>query len=194
MKAIIIRMWHNNQDHFEWRYHYFASCVLPRLQAQTVSDFDICILSDPKDHQRLKALDKRIKPFTMITDGYDYRTQSNFTQDMTKGLDKYNLQIRLDSDDLVEPDFVQKCAEGKKVVTFQPELFILKKLQVKKMKARYRDDRPSMFMSFRSDMDDYKCIYSEVFFRFGRYDCTLHPEGTCYMTIHGTNKGTSENS
>lgn len=189
-KAIIIRMWHNNRDHFEWRYNYFASCVLPRLQAQTINDFDICILSDPIDHERLVALDSRIKPFTMKTEGFIYKEQGNFTLDMTKGLKKYDLQIRMDSDDLVTPQFVEKCVKGGTVTTFQPQLFILDGLEIKNMRNRYHKDRPSMFMSYRGE----ECIYSKVFFRFGKYDVTFHPEGTCFMTIHDNNRSTTVNS
>lgn len=185
-------MWHAHRWEFEWRYHYFACCVLPRLQAQTVQDFDICILADPQDHDRLKELHKRIRPFTLDTPGFFYSKQGNFKYEQTRGLDRYKVQIRLDSDDLVSPRFVETCQRSEKtVVTFQPELFILKQLKVKRMNHRYSSDKPSMFMSFRSP-EPYRCIYHEVFLRFGKYDCEFHPEGDCWMTVHSNNRSTGE--
>lgn len=109
---------------------------------------------------------------------------------MTEGLKRYDLQIRMDSDDLVSPDFVEKCEKGSTVTTFQPELFILDSLHVKRMNHRYSSDHPSMFMSYRGE----ECIYSKVFFRFGKYDCTFHKEGTCWMTIHDNNRSTRATS
>lgn len=183
-KAIIIRLYHNNEADQRWRYHYFASCVLPRLQAQTINDFDICILSPPHWHERLKELDSRIKPFTI--DGFQMATHGNFTYDMTEGLDKYELQVRLDSDDLVSPDFMEIIDRTEGNVSFQPELFLLDKLRVKRMNHRYGPDKPSCFLAVKGYEE---CIYHKVFLRF---NATLIPEGHAFVTIHDRNRGTTE--
>ena len=169
-----------------WRYHYFASCVLARLQAQTDKDFDICILSPTDWHDRLKALDSRIKPFTI--DGFDYPTHGNFTYEMTNGLKHYPISIRMDSDDLVSPDFIEIIKKTEGNVTFQPELFLLDELRVTKMNHVYRPDKPSMFLALKNYPE---CIYHQVFFRF---NATLIPAGKVWMTIHDRNRSTRKTS
>ena len=205
--AVIIRMWHKNEEEMNWRIHYFASVVLPRLQAQSYKNFDICILTHLKYFNTLRELDPRIKPFTLSQrlvghDGKDweYRKHGNFSFKDTKGLEKYLIQTRIDSDDLVGPRFIELIehnikTESRSIVSWQPQLFILKDLSIKKMNHRYRDDRPSMFLSVSNpDPEDYDFIYSRVFFSFGKYPCRFFEEGQCWMTIHQYNVGSGIHS
>ena len=179
-------MHHNNHDDMSWRYFYFASCVLPRLQAQTVKDFDICILSRPDWHKKLEALDSRIKPFTI--NGFEMATHGNFTYKMTEGLKRYPVAIRMDSDDLVSPEFIEIIQKTDGNVSFQPELFLLDELRVKKMKHRYSNNKPSCFLALK-DYDE--CIYHQVFLRF---TATMIPEGHCWVTVHDRNRSTHKGS
>jgi hypothetical protein len=133
--AVIIRFWHNDFNVYKWRLAYFQSMVLPRLQNQTVRDFDICILSHPADYGYLQSLDPRIKSFTMKSGEYDYKKQGNFKLDDTYGLKHYPIQTRIDSDDLVSPYFIEAIRTAHKktpYVTFQPELFVLDELKTQK--------------------------------------------------------------
>ena len=193
MIGIIIRFWHNDRKQMDWRFNYFASCVLPRLQAQqNCPDFDICMLSDPQDHARIKALDNRIKPFTMNTPGFHYRKQGNFKYSDVTGLKKYPVQVRIDSDDLVTNDFLSKIMQAKTdIVTFQPQLFLLDELRVKNMAHRYRADWPSAFLAVKNYPE---CIYHKVFLRYNDRPGTIYPAGTAFVTIHGSNTGTNKNS
>ena len=190
--GIIIRMFHHNRAEMRWRLAYFQACVLPRLQAQTVQDFDIAILSYLQDHAALEEMDSRIKCFVLDMNKFDYKNQSNFKYDQTIGLKKYNNQIRMDSDDLVSPDFIDMIlAADTPFVSFQPELFLLDELRTKKMKHRYRQDWPSMFLAVKRYPE---CIYHKVFLHFNDRPCTLYPEGDAWMTIHNHNVGTGKNS
>ncbi len=187
--AVIIRFWHNDYDIFKWRLAYFQSMVLPRLQNQTVQDFDICLLSDPVWHDRLRGFDPRIRPFSMKTGKYDYKKQGNFKLEDTYGLDHYAIQTRIDSDDLVSPYFIEAVRTAHKktpYITFQPELFILDELKIRKMKYQYRTDKPSAFLSV---MNYGGVIYDRVFLRFNDKPCTLIPEGYCWVSIHNYHSG-----
>lgn len=199
--AIILRMWHNDHNEMEWRLAYFRSCVLPRLQRQIDPDFDICIFSDKMFHSRLRLMDDRIKPFTNTGNDFDYTKSGNFSFDGLIGLEKYEIQTRLDSDDLVNPWFTNRIVNCHRsgarsnVVTFQPELFLLDSLRVIPMKHQYSEKRPSMFSSlYQPDPDKWEFIYKEVFFRLSKYPVMFYPEGTVYMTIHDSNYGTNKNS
>lgn len=184
--AIIIRFWHNNPSDMDWRYHYFLSSVLPRLHAQTDRNFDICMLAPPAYHDVLK--DNGIKPFT-LDEPYDYALHANFCKSQTVGLGDYRIQIRIDSDDLVSPDFVSIIRNSKaQFVSFQPEMFLLDELRVKPMNHRYHAGKPSMFLGVK-DYDE--CIYHRVFFRFN--PCEFY-DGHCWMTIHDRNFGTNRHS
>lgn len=190
--GIIIRMFHSNREEMKWRLAYFQSCVLPRLQAQTVPDFDIAILAYEQDHSALEAMDPRITCFILDEKKWDYKNNSNFEYDQTLGLIKYHIQIRMDSDDLVSPKFIGKIiAADSPFVSFQPELFLLDELRTKKMRHRYREDWPSMFLAVKGYP---KCIYHKVFLHFNERPCTMYPEGDAWMSIHNLNVGTSKNS
>lgn len=192
-------MWHNDPKVFEWRFNYFAAMVLPRLQKQTVQDFDIRILAAPKYHKLLIHLDKTlIKPFVLHGDTFDYKTQGNFKNDDIKGFYEhknfwyYRRQTRLDSDDLVTPDFVATIVKQKTpYVSFQPMLFVTNTLQCKSMRHRYNSKKPSMFLSV---LDYPECIYHRVFTRFNDQPCTVLPEGYAFMSIHDHNQGTTAQS
>jgi len=183
--GIIIRMWHNDVEDMNWRYHYFASNVLPRLQRQK-EDFQIWILSPSDWHKRLEALDKRIHCFTLNTDGFHYKKQGNFTFDDAPDLPHFNIQVRMDSDDLVSNDFLSVIKNTDGNVTFQPELFLLDELKVKKMAHRYRGNKPSAFLALKG-YDE--CIYHQVFMRF---NATLIKEGRAWVTIHDRNQGSTK--
>lgn len=183
--GIIIRMWHNDSDDMKWRYHYFAANVLPRLQRQK-EDFEIWILSSPNYHKRLESLDSRIHCFTLRTEGFSYKPQGNFTFEDAPDLPHFKTQVRLDSDDLVSEDFLSVVKNTKGNVTFQPQLFLLDELRVKKMSHRYRGNKPSAFLALKGYNE---CIYHQVFLRF---DATLIKEGKVWVTIHDRNQGSTK--
>ena len=184
--AIIIRFWHKNHEDQMWRYHYFLSNVLPRLQAQTDKDFDICMLAPPALHDSLSK--RSIKPFT-LDEPYDYSIHANFCKSQTRGLKDYRIQIRMDSDDLVSPEFVSIIKNSPaKYVSFQPKLFLLDELRIQEMRHRYSERKPSMFLGVK---DYEECIYHRVFFRFT--PCEIH-HGHTWMTIHNRNYGTGKHS
>lgn len=189
--GLIIRLWHGNRNDQEERLKHFNDICLPTLKAQTHMDFDICPLSPPEDHERLRAMDDRIKPFT-LDEPYDYSRHSNFTRAQTVGLKHYPIQVRMDSDDFVARDFMQLIIDTPTdYVTFQPELYLMDEKRFKPMRHIYRNDKPSTFLAVKN-YDE--CIYHKVFLRFNDRPCTLHPEGHAWVCIHSRNFRTNKNS
>lgn len=189
--AFIIRLWHNDPAEMQWRMYYFEGAVLPRIKAQhTDHDFDICVLCPPSVHNKMRALG--IKPFTLNTPDFNYKKQGNFTYDQTIGLDRYDIQIRIDSDDLIAPYFLHTILDTPTdYVTFQPELYLLKTGKITPMKHQYRTDQPSAFLAVKNYPE---CIYHKVFLRFNDRKCTLYPKGMAWVTIHDRNTGTKATS
>jgi hypothetical protein len=189
--GLIIRLWHGDRDEQEQRLKIFNKICLPTLKAQSYVNFDICPLSPPEDHARLKAMDERIKPFT-LNEPYDYRRHSNFTRAQTVGLKHYPIQVRMDSDDFVSRYFMQLILDAPThYVTFQPELYLMDEKRFKPMKHRYRDNKPSTFLAVKN-YDE--CIYHKVFLRFNDRPCTIHPEGHAWVCIHDHNFRTNKDS
>ena len=179
--AFIIRLWHNEPVRMKWRLDYFERKVLPRIKGQHTDEaFDICVLCPPETHDKMRSLG--IKPFTLDTPGFTYHPQGNFRYDQTIGLNRYDVQLRIDSDDLISADYLQTVLDTPTdYVSFQPQLYLLKSKEIKDMRHQYREDQPSAFLAVK----DYpECIYHKVFLRFNNRPHTIHPKVRAFITIH----------
>lgn len=211
-KAFIIRFHYEKDDpRFEWRLEYFKKEVLPRIKAQTVDDFDVCIRCNPWHEHIFQELG--LKTFRVVDEFVKYKQGPRLAYfhdfvpfDRTVGLEKYDIQMGLDSDDLIEDDYVEtlentikaKAREfpGKTIhVCFQPQTVNIRdgKRIVKAMR-RYTPTRGSAFMGlYQPDKgDNYKFVYCESHMTLWKHaDVSfVLPYGYCYATIHDLNEST----
>lgn len=212
-KSFIIRFHYSKDDpRFEWRYSYFMSDVLPRLREQTVQDFDICIRVNPWHKAHFEKLG--LKTFTVRDEFVKYKQGNGKTYfhdfvdfDRVEGLEKYDIQMGLDSDDLIEPDYVEKIVEtvekfktenpGKKLhLSFQPHTINIRegKKTIKPMRT-YSPTRGSAFMAlYQPSKENYKFVYCEshmTLWKHADVSVTL-PSGYCMATIHNINESTGK--
>jgi hypothetical protein len=141
--AFIIRMHFKKEDpRWSWRLAYFQSIVLPKILSQRDQDFDICIRANKHHEKELLALSPKIKVFDVdpkkknwVKPGYEAKIKKYFVdfvnfEDII-GLDRYDIQIGIDSDDMpIRDDFVtrikkevEKDRERSLHISFQPQIF-----------------------------------------------------------------------
>ena len=206
--VLIIRFHYNEDDpRFEWRLAYFKAMVFPRILKQTYKDFDIAIWCNPKHDEIFKALSPRIKVFHSKIDTVKYKPGRNgkryyydFVQfEDLEGLEKYDIQTGIDSDDLMGPNYMKISAmvmKGEHSIhaSFQPMSFNMKTLQVKPM-MRYHARRGSAFLSiYQPDKTRYKFLYCDShigMWKHAKKSIAL-PAGHCYATIHDINESTGK--
>ena len=210
--AFIIRLHYaDNDPRFEWRFAYFSSMVLPRLLAQSEQDFDIAIWCNPWHQRQLLALSDRIRVFGVRpeVDGFirpeDQARAGRFHIDFTYwrdvvGLAPYELQIGLDSDDLVHEHYfarimreVRARPTGSLHVGFQPLLFNLPNLTQYDYKARYGPQHGSPFFAIlQRDLSKFYFAYEYSHLRLPAFfdESITVPEGYCWFSIHGQNAST----
>ena len=198
---------------FEWRLAYFKIMVLPRLLSQRKNDFDIAIRCNPWHAKRIEALSDRIKTFSVKKGkenfirpedqerakpfGGQYFIDFIEWEDVV-GLEKYDIQTSIDSDDLIlRDDYIDKiereCARFRQSLhlSFQPYIFELKTLRTFRCPYTYSPQRGSAFYSlYQPDKTDYKFIHHETHQFMGKFaarSITI-PEGYCAFTVHDINE------
>lgn len=215
--AFIIRMHYKHDDpRWPWRKAYFESMVLPRLLAQTDQDFDICIRANILHMDELEAMSEKIKTFDVksekrdwIKPGYEQKAKRyhvdfvNFSD--TVGLDRYDIQIGLDSDDLIiRDDFVEKIkkecesAEGTLHLSFQPYMFHVPTLRTYRCALRYSGTKGSPFFALyqpkeRERVDgEFVFAYEDSHLKLHQYmdETRTIEDGYCAFSIHDKNAST----
>ena len=207
--ALIIRFHYGKEDpRFDWRFSYFKAVVLPRILNQTRKDFDICIWCNKWHDEIFKSLSSRIKIFHSKKETIRYRMLNGkkyyydfIEYEDLEGLDKYEIQSGIDSDDLISRDYIDtivkylKNEKGKTHLCFQPKTFNLKTLAIKPM-LPYHSKRGSPFLSLYqpNKEDNYKFIYCDSHISMWRYakKSIIIPSGHCFMTIHYLNESTGK--
>jgi hypothetical protein len=208
--GVIIRFHYEKDDpRFNWRFNHFKEEVLPRLKNQTYKNFDICLGVNPWQIPLFKDLD--VKTFTADWN-IRYKVNKNnpnkkyfhdfISFEELKGLDKYNIQIGLDSDDLVEPKYVEiikkeverhikKNPDKSLHLCYQPQLIRNGK---KEQMMGYGINRGSAFMGLYTPEDKHYFIYSSSHMIMPKKaDCfKLLPEGYCYAAAHSYNESTGK--
>jgi hypothetical protein len=211
--AFIIRFHYKIDDpRFEWRFNYFKDFVLPMIKNQTVKDFDICVRCNEWHKKLFENLG--LKTFTVENESVKYKRNGRFRYfhdfvnwERVLGLEKYDIQMGLDSDDLIEKNYVEKiCWEVEKFIkeypgkslhlSFQPQtLNIRNGKKIIGELHRYRPTKGSAFMAlYQPNKENYKFIYCESHITLWRHadkSITL-PKGYCYASIHHLNESTGK--
>lgn len=205
--VLIIRFHYAQDDErFEWRLNYFKAMVLPRILNQTNNNFDIAIRCNPWHKEIFESLSPRIKTFQVKNEGARYKIGKRglkYFHDFVKwddviGLEKYDIQTGIDSDDLIGPEFMEKvnqAIEGEHEsvhVCFQPMLFDLRDMKTRGMR-RYGPGRGSAFLSlYQPDKKDYKFLYCDSHISMWKYakKSKVIASGHCWATAHWLNEST----
>ncbi len=208
-KVIIIRFHYQADDpRFEWRFGFFKTIVWPRILAQTDQGFDVAIRCNVAHEFLFKSLPggKNIITFQTADDSARYKQngRKRYFHDFVPweavaGLPQYDIQIGLDSDDLVSPQYValiQEACQGKDSVhvCFQPQLFRLSTLRIEPM-AEYSRERGSAFRAlYQPDKSDYKFIDSVSHMVLGTLakKSVVYGTGHCFATAHDLNESTGK--
>jgi len=206
---LIIRFHYSENDQrFDWRFGYFKAMVLPRIINQTDQNFDIGIRCNPKHADLFKALSDKIITFQTKNDDARYKTGNKgkkYFEDFVRwddviGLEKYDIQTGIDSDDLMDLDYIKivnKAMAGRREAThlcFQPELFDLKTLEIRPMQ-RYHETKGSAFMAlFQPNKSNYKFLYERSYLTLFKYakKSIVIPRGHCWATAHWINESTGK--
>lgn len=212
--AFIIRMhFKENDPRWPWRLAFFKSMVLPKLLRQTDQDFDICMRVNPHHKEQVKELSDKIKIFDVkarkrnyIKPGYEDKSKRYFVDFVdykdTVGLGKYEIQIGLDSDDLIlRPDFVERVkrecerrAEETVHISFQPHIFHVPTLRNYRCPVRYGESKGSPIFALYQPkgIENYLFAYEDSHLLLPRY---VHKklrieEGYCAYSVHACNSST----
>lgn len=209
--GFIIRFHYEKEDpRFEWRLKYFISDVLPRIRKQSVINFDICIRCNEWHREIFEKL--RLKTFKVVDEYVAYKGNVTNTKkffydfiswDRVVGLDKYDIQVGLDSDDLIEKKYLEKALEkiekydnGKKSIhiCFQPKFYYLKD-KTSRPFPKYTENVGSAFMVlYQPDKENYRFIYEESHLSIiKKADIkVVMPVGDCMATCHEFNESTGK--
>ncbi len=203
-QVVITRMHYQNKDDLVKRIRMYEMGPLRCLLAQEDQDFDIAVLCNKRHEDIIRSIHPRIIPFFS---NQESRRWGPFWTLFVKwediyGLDKYDIQTNLDSDDLVSPQYtklIKAAITTPSVVThvhFQPLLRDYYTGEVKEMKYRYGEVRSdgrvycSAFHSlYQPDKEDYMFLHQDSHIDFIQYveKSVILPEGHCWINIHDTN-------
>jgi hypothetical protein len=206
--AIIIRMNYPQCEEWEWRLAYFKSIVLPRLLNQTDQDFDIVILCNLIHNKILESLSSKIK---VINKEVGSQYLGTLLKDKTKKYGSksvnpfyykldYSIQTRLDSDDLVDLDFVKfinnylKNCKNLTLLCFKPKKFSFQDLKLYEIGLPLKDFEKSQFLTL-FDPSKTRFIYEFGHTTWASKVKELKGdikiiEGYCYLIHHGHNAST----
>lgn len=198
--AIIIRLKYNDCEEFEWRLSFFHALCLRSLLRQKDQNFDILVLCNPEHSERIKSLSHKIKVFhhdVPIAGDPDYRRkgEKNSVMPFKYDLD-YEIQTRIDSDDIVSKGFTdiirKSFKRNPKLLCFKPMRFHLDTL---KKYYTYDNYKRSMFLSvYNPDKDSFiyevgHCSWQHKIKEMGG-QIEIIKFGYCYQVIHDFNAST----
>ena len=206
--AFIIRFHYENDDpRFAWRLAYFRNKVFPRIISQG-DDFEIAIRCNPVHDEIFRSISPRIRVFHAKQERVEYKRGKYFVDFMPfenlDGFPRYDVQIGLDSDDLIEPGYYAELMEILSVpmrrgesahVCFQPELIDVKTGEIHRMPQRYNPEKGSAFFAIYQPggVGPYHFAYEESHLTIGRH--FIHRivsgrENLCFASCHDLNEST----
>lgn len=209
--AAIITRFHYppaKRKQFEWRFGYWRDRVLPTLAAQSDRDFDIWVWCEPEHERLFQALST--PELAVNTFRAEYRPQRkgryhvDFTTfEQTQGLPRYELQIGLDSDDMLATPAVAQIrravagARMRRLVSLQPVLLDAADGRLYRMNRRYNGRSCSAVFG----MYQPRAMWSRGFyFPYHTGHVTLRrlvpdmrylPEGLALASVHSHNETTA---
>ena len=195
--CVIIRFWYPEiTESVRWRLDYLRSEVLPRLLSQDGQDFDIAVLCNTRHRGLVCNLGPRFIP-CFIKNERAVRGNLDFLEYRdVSGLNKYNIQTAMDSDDLIlRKDYIAKIesifASKRRSchLSFPPYLQDLKTNMIYRY-PRYAHGGSPFYSLYHPDTGPaYEFIYHDSHLRIGRFaeERIIAPEGYCAFTIHDFN-------
>lgn len=209
--AFIIRFHYEPSDpRFAWRMAYFKNKVFPRIISQG-DDFEIAIRCHCSHAPLFKALSDRVRTFQVVGECAKYKTvrgKKYFFDFVSfgecRGLDRYELQIGLDSDDLIEPGYYEEIKKllrpaiekGESAhLCFQPGLIDAKSGEKFPMPNRYSTKKGSAFFAIYqpASADPFVFAYQESHLTIGRHfiNRLISPRADlCFASCHELNEST----
>jgi hypothetical protein len=177
---------------YKWRLAFFRDEVLPRIKG-----VDINVWCNDWQRDEIEALG--VKTFYAETEtrknkmGYfvDFVEWKN-----VKGLKKYDIQIGLDSDDLIEPEFIDKvkeCSGDQSIfMSFQSEKIDIKTGKKYKMPRDYSKQGSAIFAIYQPNKENYLFAYQDSHLKMPKYfdKFIFIPTGYCYVNVHNYNDST----
>ena len=190
--TIVTRFWYKSeitQNKLELIQKYF----IKGLSEQIDKDFDVDILVHKNTCHQLHDLDwKGLKVNFQKTE----RNTWTLANDM---LIKYNcrseIQIRLDADDYVSPNFISTIKTSfdttadKQIVNFQPSKLIHATGKVYRHQKNYSVKMPSMFLALyqqKPTLSIYETGHDQ-FYRVVKNSIFIDDPTICYLVIHTEN-------
>ena len=201
--VVITRMLYaDNDPKFEERLSIYRALCLPRIKKQTIKT-DIAVLCNKAHANIFKSLG--VIPFFM-RDGSVGKKPGRFWSCLTnwdniEGLDEYDVQINIDSDDLITDNYVwriNKAIEMEKEqslhIHFQPRIFNFHTFEEKEQNKKYNTKEGSAFYAiYQPNKDNYVYIgqTSHLFMPSLMNKSVLIGEGYCWIGIHDNNDSTT---
>jgi hypothetical protein len=185
-------------DESKWRFQYFEDSVLPRIERQQRGDFDLWIWTNPLHAKKIEAMSPRIKTFSLDYDPLASRVPWSIAKAQ---LPQYAVQLRLDSDDLIDEHYVEAAMVSlvwmrkfRALAYFVPWKFDLATGKAYAFHRQYSIRKPSPFLALKQPL--HRPGYDWV---YGRGHTSAHrlanevreiPAGHCWMTVHRYNDST----
>lgn len=201
--AVILRMCYG-PDYPEaariWRFAFFSNQVLPRILHQKAADFDIWIWVHPRHQRLVEAMSPRIRTFTVDT--RESPLYAAHPWKFVRGLPKYEVQIRIDTDDFMGPRYVKTMLRelgtfkgASRLVYFEPYKFDYRTGRIYAVPVGlYHQHRPSAFLALSQHPDDsqYDWVYGRGHTRMWKVADRVKAlgPGFCWALCHDNNDTT----
>lgn len=188
----------------EFRFRWFRDEVLPRILAQRYQGFDIWLWAMPEHRREIEAWSPRIRTFGLRRPMAQLET--SYPWHHVVRLPRYPIQVRVDSDDLVSPDFLSRGIEelakmsGRRAIAwYQPEKVAVSTGAVYTCRPDYGNGSysnlavPAFLLYRQRPRDhDYSWVYARGHIRLGKIADEVRgiEAGYCWAACHGHNDST----
>jgi hypothetical protein len=205
----IITRFHYPQDskQFDWRFGFYRDYVLPTVLDQEDQDFDIAIWCEPWHEDQFRALSDKIRTFhatyTPGDNAPNYRRLfADFTEwENVSGLPKYKIQVGLDSDDIIGPEYVKTIHDlcvghESALVSFQPVLLEASTGRIAKMQEYTPQSTSAFFALYSPDSANHRFAYCDSHLRLWKIVSKVFLIQPCHCcaVAHGRNDSTLWNN
>ena len=190
--AVIIRMDYPDALDFYDRFIMFQANMLARLKRQTDQAFEIWIRCNPAHNQIFQAAGCKIFNFHGEVKRNRFGAFQPWSVDLFKD---YDIQTRVDYDDIVSLDFIEKIHSEYKpgrLLCFNRYKFDPWSMKTY-IRKPYHEKHVGMFLSL---MKGWPFIYSRSHNKMwmDAEGVKLIPHGYCWQVIHGENAGKNRGS